>query len=225
MEKRQEQLLKLIVENYLQSAEPVGSSFLAEAEGLKLSGATIRNEMRDLEEKGFLAQPHTSAGRIPTELGYKYYIKNIMKVTLPKKKTQDGIKEHLRKESNKDKCLKSIGRDVAEQMNSVVMIALNRDVVYYTGISNLFSQAEFRDYAQAVEMSSIFDQCEERLEHLYEAVNKEVKIFIGKENPLGAACGTVVAKVGQKGLFVVIGPMRMDYGRTVGFLDYISSIF
>ena len=66
------------LENYLETAEPVGSSFLVEAEGLELSGATIRNEMRDLEEQGFLTHPHTSAGRIPTELGYKYYIKNII---------------------------------------------------------------------------------------------------------------------------------------------------
>jgi len=80
MENRKDKLLQLIIENYLETADPVGSKFLIESADLELSGATVRNEMRELEEEGFLSHPHTSAGRIPTEKGYGYYIGKIMKV-------------------------------------------------------------------------------------------------------------------------------------------------
>ena len=78
MTDRQAFILKIIVEHYITHVEPVGSRFLVEEKGLDASGATARNEMRDLEQKGFLTHPHTSAGRIPTELGYQYYIEHLM---------------------------------------------------------------------------------------------------------------------------------------------------
>jgi len=224
MQKRQEKLLQLIVENYLETAEPVGSSFLVEAEGLELSGATIRNEMRDLEEQGFLTHPHTSAGRIPTELGYKYYIKNIMKAVQPKRKVQEKIKGFFKQENNQDKRLKIIGKQVAEYMNNTVIVSLDKDSLYYTGISNLFSQAEFKDYEGAVNMSAMFDECEEKINDLYNTVQEnEVKVLVGSENPLGEFCGSVAIKVGSCALFVVIGPMRMNYGQAIGLLNYISN--
>ena len=224
MQKRQEKLLQLVVENYLETAEPVGSGFLAEVEGLELSGATIRNEMRDLEEQGYLTHPHTSSGRIPTELGYKYYIKNIMKAVRPKKKVQEKMQGFFRKESDQNTRLKNIGKQVAEYMNNTVIVASHKDSLYYTGIANLFSQAEFKDSIHAINISSVFDECEERMGDLYDAVQKnEVKVLVGSENPLGDVCGMVAIRVGQNALFAVIGPMRMDYGQAIGLLNYISN--
>ena len=79
LETRKEKILGLIVDSYTQNAEPVGSKFLVEECGLEVSGATVRNEMRDLEEQGYLTHPHTSSGRMPTEIGYQYYVEHIMK--------------------------------------------------------------------------------------------------------------------------------------------------
>jgi heat-inducible transcriptional repressor len=73
--RRQEEILSLIVRTYTQTPEPVGSKFLVETYALNLSSATIRNEMAVLEEKGYITAPHTSAGRIPTENGYRYFVK------------------------------------------------------------------------------------------------------------------------------------------------------
>ena len=69
METRKRELLKLIVENYIETAEPVGSKFLIQRGNISVSAATVRNEMHELEREGYLTHPHTSAGRIPTELG------------------------------------------------------------------------------------------------------------------------------------------------------------
>lgn len=224
MEKRQEKLLKLVVEHYLQTAEPVGSGFLAELEDLNLSGATIRNELRDLEDNGYLTHPHTSAGRIPTELGYKYYIKNIMKAVQPKRKVQEKIQEFFNEESDEDRRFKNIGKQVAEYMNNTVIVSLDKDSLYYTGLANLFSQAEFKDYKHALNMSAVLDECEDKIVDLYNTVQEnEAKVLVGSDNPLGDVCGTVAIRVGPRALFVVIGPMRMNYGQAIGLLNYISN--
>ncbi len=222
MQDRKEHLLQLIVESYLKTAEPVGSNFLIESTGLNLSGATIRNEMRELEEQGYLTHPHTSAGRIPTELGYTHYINNIMEVDAPKDKVKKEIEDLLK--SGDEKAFKNIAKYIAEYVDNSVIVALNPDSIYYTGISNLFSQPEFKNYAHAVSVSSIFDECEDKMDIFYNAVNSDVKILLGKDNPLGNACGTVATRFGESGLFVVLGPMRMDYAKTAGILKYIKEI-
>jgi heat-inducible transcriptional repressor len=74
MDTRQEQLLKLVIENHIEKAEPVGSKFLVNAKKLDWSEATVRNDLRALEEEGYLSHPHTSAGRVPTEKGYKFFV-------------------------------------------------------------------------------------------------------------------------------------------------------
>jgi heat-inducible transcriptional repressor len=78
LNERKKQILKAVVINYIKTAEPVGSRTVARAHRMGLSSATIRNEMADLEEMGYLAQPHTSAGRVPSQLGYRYYVDHLM---------------------------------------------------------------------------------------------------------------------------------------------------
>ena len=75
---RKIQILKAIVEAHIATGEPVGSRYLSEYAGITCSSATIRNEMADLEAMGYLTQPHTSAGRIPTELGYRLYVEALI---------------------------------------------------------------------------------------------------------------------------------------------------
>lgn len=78
LDDRKKKILALVVENYIESAEPVGSKQIAEDYEAEISSATIRNEMKELEEIGFLEQPHISAGRVPSTLGYRYYVDNLM---------------------------------------------------------------------------------------------------------------------------------------------------
>lgn len=80
---RQKLILNAVIEDYVQSAEPVGSRTLSKHDEIQFSAATIRNDMSDLEEMGFLDQPHTSAGRIPSQKGYRFYVDNLLQVTSP----------------------------------------------------------------------------------------------------------------------------------------------
>lgn len=76
---RRQKLLQIIIDEYVSTAQPVGSNALVEKYGLAVSSATIRNEMAHLEEEGYIAQPHTSAGRVPTDIGYRYYVEALMR--------------------------------------------------------------------------------------------------------------------------------------------------
>jgi heat-inducible transcriptional repressor len=79
LSEREKQILKLLVDHYISTAEPVGSRTLSKQPGLGLSPATIRNILKDLEDMGYLTQPHTSAGRMPTNLGYRSYVDYLLK--------------------------------------------------------------------------------------------------------------------------------------------------
>ena len=98
MDERKKKILKAIIQNYLETGEPVGSRTISKYTDLNLSSATIRNEMADLEEMGYILQPHTSAGRIPSDAGYRFYVDNMMKEreeALDKpKQVADLLQEH-----------------------------------------------------------------------------------------------------------------------------------
>ncbi|MFC1559562.1 heat-inducible transcriptional repressor HrcA [Candidatus Margulisiibacteriota bacterium] len=112
LSERKQKILGAIVEDYLNSAEPVGSRTLSKKHLKDVSPATIRNEMADLEEEGFIVQPHTSAGRIPSDLGYRYYVDALMR---PKHLTQKEV-EYIRKE------YKRMGNDIEEMLKTTARI-------------------------------------------------------------------------------------------------------
>lgn len=221
METRKEQLLTLVIENYIATAEPIGSKFLSEHTGLDVSGATIRNELRDLEEGGFLSHPHTSAGRVPTEAGYRYYVGHLMTPGVVSKKIKEILLAAL-KEKHTEEPVKMVGKRIAIEVNNAVIISFDRSRVFYTGISYLFSQPEFHDAQMTVSVSSIFDHCEERIDDVYDAIGEgETKALVGEQNPFGRSCGMVGTRVG-KIMFTVLGPLRMDYKKTYGLVDFVG---
>lgn len=98
--KRKQQILAAVIENYIANGEPIGSKALQNTEGLNVSSATIRNELADLTLRGFLKQPHTSAGRIPTKLGYRYYVERLMKIKPLNENVKAYINHRLRSNSD-----------------------------------------------------------------------------------------------------------------------------
>lgn len=225
MDTRQEQLLKLIIERYLETAEPVGSKFLVESAGLGRSDATVRNEMRDLENQGYLTQPHTSAGRLPTACGYRYYVARVLAPVAPSKRIQEALRVIGRHERDRVRRAKSMGKFIAAELEGVVIIVWQTGSIYYTGISHLFAQPEFRDYARTLDISALFDECEERVAKLYDLVDEaEPTVLIGEENPLGHNCATVASRLNRERLFAMVGPLRMPYARGIGLLRYVADM-
>lgn len=225
LDERQHTLLGLVIDQYIETTQPVGSKLLSGEGQVDLSAATIRNEMRDLEEAGLLTQPHTSAGRVPTEKGYRYYVDHVLEETeLPASKRK-AIKDIADKIPDKKSCIKRVGHFVAEESQSAVIIAFNRDTLYYTGIAHLFAQPEFRDYSYTLSMSSMFDHCEHTVSGLYETPrDREPSILIGSENPFGDNCSALSIFCPQQTLFAILGPLRMRYRRGLELLRYIQEI-
>jgi heat-inducible transcriptional repressor len=165
MDNRKEKILNLVIENYISNAEPVGSKFLVSAEDLDLSEATVRNELRALEAEGYLTHPHTSAGRIPTEKGYKHYIKNLnLAKSQISKNDSKVLSSSLEKTSDNELALKHLAKTMVELSNETVVIAFSPENIYYTGLSNLFNKPEFTELSLVTDISEVFDNFEDSLE-------------------------------------------------------------
>ena len=120
---RKETILAAIVESFIQSGEPVGSKALLGGTGLQVSSATVRNDMAELTAQGYLAQPHTSAGRVPTALGYRYYVDNVMRVTPLAQVAAAYIRDSLGKLADSPEMILQGAADLTEQLTGSVALA------------------------------------------------------------------------------------------------------
>ncbi len=121
LDERKTKILQAIIRNYLETGEPVGSRTISKYTDLNLSSATIRNEMADLEELGYIVQPHTSAGRIPSDKGYRFYVDAMME---EKGREVADMKEMLlEKEDKMEALLKQVVRVLAQSTNYATMIS------------------------------------------------------------------------------------------------------
>lgn len=119
LDERKKKILRAIVSNYLETGEPVGSRTISKLPDLNLSSATIRNEMADLEEMGYICQPHTSAGRIPTDIGYRFYVDQMM---LEKEEIEEVKSSLLERVDRMELLLKQVARVLATNTNYATMV-------------------------------------------------------------------------------------------------------
>jgi len=228
LESRKKQLFLSLIAEHIRSAAPVGSRILAENPAIGKSSATVRNDLSDLEKEGLITHPHTSAGRIPTVRGWKYYIEELMEEQPPARKAQAALERiaHDKKLEPQD-MLKSVARTLAELSKNASVMAFSQHDVYYTGLSNIFSKPEFAELELVRNMSAVIDHLDEVVEKLFERIALGTHILLGEDNPFGADCGAVITKTSHHGherLFGVLGPMRMDYGSTQGLINYTAKL-
>lgn len=221
MDKRKELILNTIIKEHIKSGIPVGSGVLVEKYKLDISPATVRNEMMALEEEGYIMQPHTSAGRIPTEKAYNLFLTNLKtkKFAPAESKELDDI---LR--NKEEMSFKEAAKMIASISNNAVFWAFHRHNLYYTGIANLFQQPEFAQVNLIYDISSIIDRIDEIVDNVFPKIEIGRHVLIGDSNPFGNIFGTVLVKYklnGNIGLVGIVGPMRMDYEKNIGLADYL----
>ena len=227
MESRKNNLFKIIVEEYIESANPVGSSLVVEKYLPELSSATIRNDMAELEEDGLIFQPHTSAGRIPTVSGYRYYIDNFVGEGKISEKDRKRLEQLAQELSADETGIKALAKALAEISDSTILIGFAASNVYYTGISNLFKQPEFYEQQLVFSMSEIIDHLDEVMGKIFHRIEAEAEILLGRDNPFGEMSSAILAKYGRegsRGLIGILGPNRMDYKRNLGLLKFAQEI-
>ncbi len=224
---RPAKVLEAIIREYIRTAEPVGSIAVAGRYHLDASPATIRNDMVDLEEAGFIAQPHTSAGRVPTERAYQYYVAHFLRTQTPPRREVQEL-QALRAMTNElREFARLTAKAVAEFSAESAFMTFGKHDLYYTGLANLFSQPEFAERQEAITMSEVIDGLDEAMGELFEATNDDVQVLIGSRNPIGRSCTVIVTRyevpeLGE-GIFGLLGPTRMDYDRNVAWVRYVKN--
>lgn len=222
MNPRQQKLIKSIIENYIKTCQPIASGFLVGKVAEHLSPATVRNEMATLEKEGYIFQPHTSAGRIPTEKAYRFYVDNYLNSERKLTDREKQILNELKKQNVEDReKIKNFAKAIAHLSKQGVMVTFSECDNYYTGVSNIFSQPEFHDSNLVVNLSSVIDRLDNKVIDLINKKRTAPEILIGKQNPIGGDCSLIVFnyQIGQyKGIIGLLGPMRMEYQKNYTLL-------
>ena len=225
---RKKFILETIVKEHVKTAQPVSSGGLVEKYGLDISPATVRNEMMELEEEDFIYQPHTSAGRVPTESAYELLLDDWRrdKKTPSLKSAEEKLLEQLFK--REEIAYKQTAKAIAEMSREAVFWAFHKNDLYYTGLANLFAQPEFRQLEIVSDVSGVIDRLEELIDDNFEKLPSGEQVLIGSKNPFGNFLSAVLVKYRdnkQSGIFGILGPMRMDYGRNLALVRFIKNKF
>lgn len=226
---RQEALLDAIITEYTASAKPVSSGQLVDREELEVSPATVRNDMAVLENAGYLHQPHTSAGRVPTETAWRWYVKRVKGESTVGKREREHLESVAKhRHVSEQEMLRQLAKALAEIIQEAVIVAFDKTDTYYTGLSNLFQQPEFADINVLQNLSKVVDHLDVVMARMYERVGNDVHVLVGRENPFSSSCGTVLGRYvipkRHPGVIGFLGPLRQDYGEHMALLRYTQSL-
>ena len=228
---RQIKLLKVIIEEYIETAEPVGSQMLDKKHNLGVSPATIRNEMVKLTQNGFLKQPHTSAGRVPTPMGLKFYIQNLMQQKEMSVTDEVRVKEQMWDFRQKtDKLLREATKVLADKTHTLA-ISTNQDGdIYYAGTANLLDTMEFYDMVMTRSLLSVLDQFDFWSE-IFSRERGDTPFHVVFGEDLKEAylnnCGLVYTTVSSPKLncaIGIVGPNRLNFPIVIPVVLYFGHL-
>ena len=235
---RQRKILCQVVEEYAETASPVGSMMMAKLFGV--SPATIRSEMARLEALGLVAQPHTSAGRVPTDAGYRFYVNYISEaIDRPddserresKRRSLErgthALQVRVNSQSRADAAIRR-AVDVLVDLTGNLGLATIGGQLYLAGISRLFTQPEFMDTSRVQAVAKLLDNLEPWLREA--APGEPLNIFIGQENPIGrnSQVSLIISKFrspfSDRSYIGVLGPTRQDYPKVMSLVKYAGNM-
>lgn len=230
MDERSHKILEAVIREYIDTAEPVGSFHLREEYGFPFSSATIRSVLSDLEGLGYVFQPHTSAGRVPTEKGYRFFVDLFGEDISDIKAKREELafrKKMLAMSSSFEKMLDTTAKLLSETSSNAGIAGTNEYVFKY-GISNLLKEPEHKNKDYAVGVADIFDKINDVIREVPDSI--EVDVYVGGENPIGkkAGCSLVVSRFltpyNTKGFLGILGPIRMSYERNLTLVNLAKDI-
>lgn len=230
MTQRQEEILISIVEQYAEVASPVGSSLLAKLFGV--SSATIRAEMAELEKRGFIRQPHTSAGRIPTDKGYRHYVNALSgesseQGSFPERRAERALTARVEGGGLPDRTIRN-AVDTLVELTHNLGIATIGDQLYMSGLSNLFGQPEFVSGRHVQQVAGLLDNLEPWLREA--APNEPLSVYIGSENPIGRSANATLiisrfrSPYSDRSYIGVLGPTRQQYKDVMNLVEHAGRV-
>lgn len=228
---RQIRLLQAVIDNYIETAEPVGSVEIVKTHNLHCSAATIRNEMAKLIELGFLDMLHTSSGRVPTKMAYKLYIEELMEEEDLPVLQEVALKQRLwTNRFEVEKLLRETTLALSETTDMLAFATTDTGFVTYAGAVNILENKEFYDIDVAKSALRTLDSYE-ILERVFDSIpeNEEVSILIGDEIPIDnlEKCSIIFTPYqvsGKSGYIALLGPARTNYSKVIPIIKYTKKI-
>ena len=230
---RKDRILAIVIGRYIKTVSPVGSQYITQEHHLDVSPATVRNILADLEEEGYLTHPHTSAGRMPTQQGYRYYVDHLMNeiqlLEEEKRKISQEYKRHARQLEDLVEKTSQVISDLTHYTSIVSLEDGDNYKIVCKGTSYVVGYPESTDIVKIQAILRVLEEKERIMELINRTLEKKIKIYIGHEMALKdmESCSLAVShfeKNGMKGRIAVLGPTRMQYDRVVSTLEYISQI-
>ncbi|MDD2696780.1 MAG: hypothetical protein PHE52_01310 [Candidatus Pacebacteria bacterium] len=230
LSERQKEILQSIIETYIRTAEPVSSKFLEKKYDFGICPATIRIEMQKLTDDGFISQPHTSAGRVPTDRGYRFFVDNLLEKGFLNKdynfEAEDLFEGEL---TDTVKFIQAVTKNLASFSSNLALGYLaDEKILWKEGWEEILKEPEFREEKLVFDFTEMVKSLEKEIDDLQ--INSEVKVFIGRENPWSKAkeFSTIVTRCQlpkkEEGILAIIGPKRMDYDKNIGSLDSLIKL-
>lgn len=224
---RQEQILDLLIREYIDSAEPISSQFLDEKHDFGVCPATIRIEMQKMANEGYLGQPYTSAGRVPTDKGYRFFVNRL----LEEKNLDSSNKDYLNEwegiaEEMEDffRFVRLTAKKIAQETSSLAGAYFPKEeLAIKEGWSRIFKEPEFENPGFAERFARAADGIEEKISGF--SKEKDLQIFIGAENILPQAddFSLIVSNIslpsGKIGFIAILGPKRMPYEKNIKLIN------
>jgi transcriptional regulator of heat shock response len=230
---RKDIVLGFVIEQYIKNLIPVGSAFLAKECHLDWSSATIRNILAELEEEGYLTHPHTSAGRIPTQHGYRYYVDHLMhEIQILEEEKKLIHYEYSQSVHELEKLIDKTSQIVSEMTHYTSIISVDGwgNKIVCRGINYVVGSPEMQDIQKIKNLLQVLEEKERILHVLNRDLQHKIEIYIGQEIACKEIEGCSLAvcgyrqKNGPSGRIAVLGPTSMDYERVVSTLGYITEL-
>lgn len=228
---RRQIILRALIEEYILRAIPVASKTLVDNYDLSVSSATVRNDLNFLENSGYIMQPHTSAGRIPTEFGYREFVDQIINGFEESQETEEPVESErvseIRKSADEvDNLLDQLSIELARLTDCLSVISPKKESgqnvhIAKRGISSMLKQPEFRDSSNILPIMEILEDDSILFDTLQaSATSNAVTVRIGHENESKNLSGVsvITAQFGtgkNGGVVAVIGPTRMNYAEVI----------
>jgi len=229
---RQIEILKSVIEEYIETAEAVGSETIEKKHNLSASPATIRNEMVRLSEYGYLKKPHSSAGRVPTAMGLKFYVRELMK-----EKELSTVEEVALKEKVWDhreqmqRFLKEVTKSLAAKTNTLAVVITDEGDVYCSGYANILEMPEFLDIDVTKTLLEALDEYDS-FESIFSNITGDEKMHVLIEDelsgrlsgPYGFIFTEYITPLQISGRIGVLGPARLHYTSIIPAVRYFGNL-
>lgn len=231
---RQVEILKSIIEEYIETAEPVGSETIEKKRNISASPATIRNEMVKLSEYGYLKKPHSSAGRLPTAQGLKFYVRELMKEKELSTVEEVALKERVWDYREKQqRFLKEITKSLANKTQALAVTTTQEGDIFCAGYANILNMPEFFDIDVTKTLLEALDEYD-LFKNIFESgtrqENEDIHVLIEDElgsrlnGPYGFIFTDFVTPMHISGKIGVLGPARLRYTSIIPVVRYFGDL-